>query len=191
MLLLLLSCLASKVTKLENDVVLLQQQNAALEQKVLQLEHQHNQLQSALNAEREEKSKDQRIDEYILEAIKQADREEIVVSKQRLIDEGAQSIMTARLVPHRHSQGFSDGFRVFSVKKTSFLRELGLRNRDIIIAINGQASINMLSNLKGLDYSAMASELLSLLNPDNPDAIELTLLLERRNRYRLLVLMFE
>lgn len=189
------SCLASKVTNLENDVALLQEQNASLERKLNRIEQQQATLESKMSTKHTQakgnEDKPKNIDERIMEAMSQAKRKEITVSKQRFVDEGINAVLGVRLLQHQHSQGFVDGIRIFSIKRDSLFWELGLRNGDVLIAVNGQPSSDVLNNLPSQNYDATLSRLVFILNPESYDTNEITILIERRNKHRLLVITLE
>ncbi len=81
--------------------------------------------------------------------IKQVSDTEFVIDQRELENQLAninQLILQARVVPN-FTAGKIDGFKIFAIKPDSIFRKLGMRNGDVIMAVNGN---NLDNPQKGL-----------------------------------------
>ena len=78
----------------------------------------------------------------------------------------------ARVVPN-FSDGAANGFKVFSIRRTSALRKMGLKNNDVMTSVNG---FDLSNSSKALEiYSKLQSDknfTLEILRNGEPMTLE-------------------
>lgn len=157
MFVLFLSCMSSRIQRLEKQLWELKSHNDQLEQRVSELENsnteQHELLSSLSllkkkigssgNTERPPKWQ-ANLDVWakesprIVAAISQED-EALLRNKPQ------EAIQSVRFIRHRHTEGFVDGHRIMSVRTGTVFHRLQFKSGDIILSYNGTPLIDTAS----------------------------------------------
>lgn len=160
-----LACMSGRIEKLENNISDLQVKNQALEARVTQLEKELKEVEQSVAPVKtfsklfdaslrssESLSEDtlqtqssetesQRRSDKIISREKNASSKEILLSKelqQRTKSDLKSAILSLRLIPWNNADRLLEGYRVSGVRKVSLPYQLGIKNGDIVIAVNGK-----------------------------------------------------
>ena len=198
MLILLISCLSAKVTGIEQELRKLQQENTVLEAKVERLEKKVQEMEEPVQAmstfmsiinkdlqKTEQDSSEETSKERALKIAERSDKarkEHLVVSQKLLLECDKETSKKIRPIRYFDANDVFEGYRVTAIRRSSRAYAMGLKNGDILIAINGQPSTEMLMEL------VLAEPLTKKRLSNNQD---LQILLKRRNADLLLTITLE
>ena len=119
---------------------------------------------------------DPKISAIIEVAMVEAPVTKILISKVQIeqLDQLQDIYKVLRVIPNSSSDGSMDGYRLAGIPYDSITHQLGLRNGDILVAVNGQ-SVYLQSDSQ-VKQAWQAGK----------DSGTFTFLIERRNRYQIL-----
>ena len=107
--------------------------------------------------------------------IDNAPRKQVAISREdriALSNDMAVLSKSLRIVPHIHSEGFIDGFRLSGIRRSSIFFRLQLKNGDIVMAYNGKPLTKVEDFMK--------------MYEDWSQGADSTFLIQRRKRYMVL-----
>ena len=161
MIFIIFACMSSKINKLEQDILEYQTQNSVLEARITKLESDIEefgepieQLKMILDANKYLATTvspphsvsitgqvDPKWADQVIAWSNNAPVSDITISKAQMdiLSQDAESLSRMlRIVPHRSSEGYIDGYRLSGIRRASLPAQLGLKNGDILMAINGK-----------------------------------------------------
>ena len=189
MYMLLMGCMSAKINKLEQDIAAVQMQNAALEAQVVQLEadvqkmeQSMEQLQPVIDMienfgvssppAQKKKGLPPDWEKTNTENSKNAPIINISLTKEQiaLINQHNTENRLLRTTLNKTEDGYIKGYRLTGIRRMSLPDELGFKNGDILVAVNGKPIYPKEEALKRYEEVQQASSF--------------TLLLIRRNKYQ-------
>ena len=165
MLLFFMACMSTKITKMEQEIEVLQAQNAALEKRVVELEGDVKELEPPVTqmqtflqllldaslfdpnfftkdySSEKSAAPEKTLSQSEISALrKEAPIQRITLTKQQREMLGELEILSSfhRAVPHRTPEGTIGGMRLFGIPSGSLAYQLGLKNGDILVTMNDE-----------------------------------------------------
>ena len=190
MYMLLIGCMSAKINKLEQDIAAVQMQNAALEAQVVQLEADVQKMEQSMEelqpvidmiehfgapsppSARKKKGLPPDWEKTNTENSKNAPTINLSITKEQiaLINQQNTENSLLRTTLNRTEDGYVKGYRLTGIRRMSLPYELGFKNGDVLVAVNGKPIYPKEEALKRYQEVEQASSF--------------TLLLIRRNTYQ-------
>ena len=187
MLFFFLACMSPKINKMEQEILEIQAQNAILEARVSELEEDIQEMEepikqlesivgiisksgfstrtSTSHSRASKGEVDPTLLENIKEGMKNAPVTPFTISKTQMemLKQTNELSKMLRIVPHRSSEGYIDGYRLSGIRRGSVPEQLGVKNGDILMAVNGKPMSSMSEAMERYQETQNASSFTFLI----------------------------